>query len=202
MTEYEKWTLFLQGAAVFATLVIAALAIWGEKIRQIWNKPQLKLHLDAPSLTRTSGGQRGWYYLIKVRNQKASSPAKNVRILLTNILKKGPDGSWIEQRFSGPTQVTWRWPDLMPLYATIGPQENSSFGYLLENSRAFRLQLYWYPNNLTAEIPPNDPTRLKFKAVSDTAQSNVLTIELAWDGQWVEGSAEMRDHLAVKEISA
>ena len=202
MTPYEKWNLSFQGLAIIVTLILAAIAIWGEKVRQIWIKPKLEINLDIPSLTKTTVGQKGWYYLIKVSNMKVSSPARNVRLLLTDVFKRGPEGSWIEQRFSGPTQVTWRWPDLMPLYATIGPEEHSTFGYILQGSNSFRLQLYWYPNNLNPEIPPNDPTRLKFKAVSDTVQSNVLTVELAWDGQWVEGSAEMQNHLIVREIRA
>jgi hypothetical protein len=201
MTEYERWNLILQATGILVTLILATIAIWGEKIRQLWIKPKLELHLDSPSLTSTADGKKVWCYLIKVLNHRNSSPAKNVRVLLTSIFKKRPDGCWAEQRFSGPIQVTWRWPNWTPLYATIGPQEHCTFGNLREGSKSFRLQSYWCPNNLIPEIAENDPTRLKFKAVSDNAESNILTIELAWDGQWIEGSAEMCDHIIVKEIN-
>jgi hypothetical protein len=180
---------------------VVVVAIWGERIRQIWVKPKLRIRLDDPSFTTTSGGQRGWYYLLRVTNEKESSPARNVRVLLTRVLKRGPDGSWQEQRFSGHTQVNWRWTQLMPLYATIGPDELSTFGQLLEGSDSFELQLYWYPNNLTPTIPSNEPTRLQFKAVSDTVASDTLTVEVAWDGDWVEGRLEMQNHLVVREIT-
>lgn len=98
------------------------------------------------------------------------------------------------------TQVTWRWPQFSPLYATVGPDELSTFGALLENSNSIELKLYWYPNNLQKTIPPNEPTRLEFKAVSDSAASNPLIIQISWDGIWVEGEAEMRTHCIVEEI--
>jgi hypothetical protein len=201
MTEFEKYSLLVRAFGVAATFAAVIVAIWGERIRQIWNKPRLKVSLNEPAFNVTVSGIRGWYYLIRVANSKPSTPAKNVRLLLTNVYKKGPDGSWREQRFSGPTQVTWRWPQWSPLYATIGPEELSTFGSLLENSN-FELQLYWYPNNLQRAIAPNDPTRFQFKAVSDIAESEPLAVEVAWDGQWAEGSAEIRQHLIVKEIKA
>ncbi len=90
----------------------------------------------------------------------------------------------------------------MPLYLTVGPDEVATFGCLLSGDDTFGLQVYWCPHNLDRTISANDPTRLNFQAVSDTKRSNILTIEVAWDGEWVEGSAEMAEHLVVKEITA
>jgi hypothetical protein len=202
MTLFEKFSLWINSIFAFLTLLAIIAAIWGEKIRQIWTKPRLKIRLFEPSLTPTTDGTNGWYYLIKVTNERSSSPAKNVRILLTNSYRQGPDNRWMEQRFSGPTQVMWRWPQHTPLYVTVGPAELATFGFLLENANSFQLQLYSYPNNLQRTIPPREPTRLKFLAVSDTAESKPLIIEVAWDGVWVEGRDEMRDHLVVNEIIA
>lgn len=202
MTPFEKYSLWINIIFAFLTFAAIIAAIWGEKIRQIWTKPKLKINLCEPSLTKTNTGIRGWYYIIQVSNERSSSPANNARILLTNIYKKGPDGSWIEQKFSGPTQVMWRWPQLSPHYTTVGPDEQSTFGYLLENANSFKLQLYWYPNNLKNNIPSNESTRLTFKAVSDTTESNPLNIEVAWDGIWAEGRAEMKNHLVIKEVIA
>jgi len=117
-----------------------------------------------------------------------------------HVYKKGPDDSWQKQNFSGPTQVLWQWHRNRPLYGTIGPDDASTFGCLSENSDAFELQLYWIPNNLNPRIHSDDPTRLEFKAVSDTAESKTITVEVAWDGKWAEGRAEMPNHLVVKEI--
>ena len=201
MTDYEQYSLIIRAAGVTATLIAIIIAIWGERIRQIWTKPRLSISLHEPGFTKTTSGIKGWYYLISVTNDRQSSPARNARLLLTRVFKKGPDGSWQEQRFSGPTQVCWQFPKRKPLYPTVGPEELSTFGSLLENSDALELALYWYPNNLEPKIPPNEPTRLEFKAVSDIAESKALVIEVAWDGRWVEGAKEMRDHCIVQEVT-
>jgi len=174
MTEYEKYSLLLNIIYVVATLLLAALALWGEKIRQIWTKPRLSIDLDEPTLTSHTDGKDGWYYHIRVKNSRKSTPARNVRVLLCAVFKKGPDGEWHERKFSGPVQALWRWPQYAPQYATVGPDEHSTFGCLREDSNSFQIQLYWTPLNLNCAIIPNDPTKLQFKAVSDTAESSML----------------------------
>lgn len=56
--------------------------------------------------------------------------------------------------------------------------------------------------NLPRQIIFNNPTKLTFKAVSDIAESNELTLELAWDGKWEQGFIEMKNHMIIKEVSA
>ena len=189
----------INGVGVLATLAVVILAIWGQRIRQLWTKPQLKIELMEPSLN-TANGQKTWYYLLRISNDRQSAPASNVRVHLEQVYKKGPEGSWQKQHFSGPTQVLWRWHTSRPQYAKIGPEDASPFGCLSEKSNAFELQLYWCPNNLSPRIHSNDPTRLEFKAVSDTAESRTITVQVAWDGEWAEGGAEMPNHLVVQEI--
>lgn len=203
MTDFEKYSLWISLGGVLATLAAVVVAIWGERIRQYFASPKLTITLEEPSLTTRNDGRNGWYYLLCVRNERQTTPALNVRVLLIRVFKKGPDGSWQEQRFSGPTQVTWRWPDLMPLYATIGlAEERATFGSLLQDSRAFKLRLYSYPNNLQREVPRGEPTRFEFRAVSDTVGSETITVEVAWDGTWAEGLTEMKRHLIVKQVHA
>jgi hypothetical protein len=200
---YQKWSILISGAYVVITLGLVVAAIWGEKIRQWLNKPRLRMILDQQTLTTHSDtNKKGWYYHLLVINDKKNSPAKNVRVLLSKVSKKGPDGLWHEHKFSGPVQVMWIWPDMMPQYLTVGPEEHSTFGRLLEDSNLFEFRLYLRPMNLPSGIPPNDPTKLEFKAVSDTAESKVLRLEIAWDGQWVQGITEMKDHLIIKEVDA
>ncbi len=76
----------------------------------------------------------------------------------------------------------------------------STFGFVVEDATRFALQLYWCPNNLDPNFPLNEPIRMKFKAASDSAESNTLTVQVAWDGVWNEGSNEMQQHLIVRVI--
>ncbi len=201
MTDYEKYSLLVTTIGSFVTILAVTVAIWGERIRQWWTKAKLRIFLSDShgSLTIRRDGKKGRYYSLSVTNERRSSPARNVRVLLTGIEKKGPDGNWKQIGFSAPVHVTWKWPKITPPYATIGPDEMSTFGFVIEDSDKFTLQLYWCPNNLNPAFLPNEPIRLSFKAVSDTVESNLLTVEVTWDGKWVEGSNEMQEHLIVKE---
>jgi hypothetical protein len=199
MSEYEKYSLIISAAGVLTAIAVVVVAIWGEWFRQLLTKPKLILKFENPSFNVTTNGIKGWYYILRVKNKRSSSPAKNVRILLTNIYKKGPGGSWREVTFSGPVHVTWRWPQITPFHTTVGPDEFSTFGHLLENSKGFVLTLIGPPNNLQPLIPPNDPTRLVYKAVSDTAESNPISIEMVWNGQWDADSAKMENNLTIHE---
>jgi hypothetical protein len=202
MTPFEKYSLLINSIFAFLTLSAVIIAIWGERIRQLWTKPKLKVEFDEPTLTSHTDGKEGWYYHLQISNNRKSSPANNVRVLLYKVFKKGPDGLWRERKFSGPVQVMWRWPQHMPQYTIIGPDEHSTFACLREDSHSIQLRLYWIPLNLDPDIGPNDPTRLEFKAVSDTAESDTRTLEIAWDGQWVQGSTEMSNHMIVKIVDA
>jgi hypothetical protein len=201
MTKYETWSLVVQIAGTVIAIVVIVVAVLGEKIRQWLSKPKITLALREPNLTITNNQLKGWYYLLKVENSRRTCPAENVRVWMTKIYKKGPDDSWLEQRFSGPTQVKWQWPDTMPQFLTVGPEVNATFAAVLQGTGAIKLCMYWYPNNLAPTIKPNDPTRLLFKAVSDMHESNEITIEIAWDGKWVEGRTEMAEHLIITQCA-
>ena len=202
MTEYEKYSLLVGFLASLVTFMAVIVAIWGERIRQLWIKPKLKISLADPQglFTTRADKKKARYYSLDVRNERRSSPAKNVRVLLTEIIKQGPDGNWRPIVFSGPVHVTWKWPNITPAYATIGPDEMSTFGFVVEDAKRFALQLYWCPNNLEPSFPPNEAIRMRFKAVSDSTESNTLTVQVAWDGMWNEGSKEMQQHLIVKVV--
>lgn len=202
MTDYEKYRLLMAGVSSLVTFLAVIVAIWGERLRQLWTQPKLRISLSDTqgSLTTRADGRKGRYYSLRVTNKRRSSPANNVRVLLTGIRKKRPDGNWRPVRFSAPVHVTWKWPNTTPPYTTIGPDEMSTFGFILEDAERFELQLYWQPNNLDPTFAPNEPVRLLFKAVSDTVESNSLVVQVAWDGEWKEGSEEMKQHLVVNEV--
>ena len=202
MSDYELSSLWVNGAMAVATFLAVLVALFGERLRQSWIRPKLKLELIEPAFTKNNLVQAGWYYLLNASNKRLESPASNVRVMLTRVLRQSPDGSWQEQRFSGPIQVTWRWPDQMPQFATVGQPATATFGFLRENQRAFQLSMVFYPNNLDPEIAADTPTRLVFRAVSDTSESDELVLEVAWDGAWTEEWSEINDHLKVKAVPA
>lgn len=201
MTTFEQATLWTTGLAAAATFMAVLVALFGERLRQHWTAPKLTLHLEPPAFNTTSNLARaGWYFIIRVSNERVSSPAANTRVLLTRVSKRAPDGSWQESPFSGPVQVEWRWSDMMPRYATVGSDEFATFGALLEGDSALQLRMFWYPNNLDPYIRANEPTRLDFRADSDTARSDEFSVEVRWDGVWESETSALVDHLTVVPV--
>jgi hypothetical protein len=197
MSPYEKCDLVIAAAGVLFTFLAVLIAIWGQPIRNHWSKPRLQIALKPPVFAETTHGKKGWYYLISVTNTRRSAPAQHVQLLLTTIWKQDPAGSWYEHVFSGPVQVTWRWHHNTPQFRTIGPEAHAVLGTLREDEQ-FKLQLYLYPTNIIKWIRWDEPTLLVFKAVSDTAESKPLAIELTWDGKWTDAQDDIGKHCVVR----
>ena len=107
--------MIISGSGVIVTIIVIVVAVFGERIRQLWRSPKLNIRLDEPTYTHTREGINGWFYLIKVWNERKSISAEDTRLNLNKVYKKAPDDTWHEKPFSGPTQVMWQWGQLTPL---------------------------------------------------------------------------------------
>jgi hypothetical protein len=156
MTKAEFWSIVVQGTAALASLFLAVLAIWGDWIRHRLLGPKLTINLlDSEGiLTQITDGKSGRYYKLRVANERKWSPAKNVRVVLTEILKPAADNTLSPQVLSGPLQLTWQW--LLPQYPTVGPEEICTFANLIKGHN-FSLSPYIKPNNFVGflEHKPN-----------------------------------------------
>jgi len=187
-----------------STLILATLAIWGEEIRYRIAGPKLSLRLLDPQGTLTFGSDKnrtpGWYYILKVSNERKSVPAKNVRVNLTKILKPGEDGTFVEQVLSGPLQLTWRFPRNRSQYATVGPDESCTFARLIRGW-SFELSTYVIPNNFVGFLNAGERMRIEVIAGAENAESNALCLEISWDGNWSEEPEQMQNYLVVREVN-
>jgi hypothetical protein len=91
----DKSTFYLATQAFIAlgTVVVAILAIWGERIRALIAGPNLefKLHNPRGNLTERQNGRRTLYYHIKIENKRRWALARRVRVLLVGIAKRASD---------------------------------------------------------------------------------------------------------------
>src|SRR6266478_2771680 len=101
----------IQVASVIATLILGALAIWGESLRARWVGPRLTLELLDPLGERIGMGPDGtpsrWYHL-RVTNQRRSAAAQNVRVVLVKVLRPSADGVFQPVPLSGQLQLGWQ----------------------------------------------------------------------------------------------
>lgn len=203
MTEYQIWSLVIEAVGVIATVIIIFIALFGEKIKQLWNSPKLKIDLTEPTcnITGPPSKQWGWYYRIKVWNKRKRVPAENTILNLNKVYKKTSEYDWQEQHFSGPSQINWQWTKTTPRKINIGYNEEiATFGSILEHGNLFNLKLYEYPNNLRRSIQANEPTVLEFQAVAYNAKSKPLLVEVSWNGEWSNKELEMKKKFVVHQI--
>ncbi len=199
----NPWSIVIQALGTVATILVAILAIWGEYVRSRFAGPRLSLTLHDPegeAIARSSGEMTRYYHL-KVSNRRRWAPARNVRVVLTSIIKPAADGTLPARRLSGPLQLTWQFPQIHPQYPTIGPDDICDLGCLVRG-KGFELTPYVIPNNFEGHLDQPGRMLVEVQAVADNAESKSLTIEVAWDGKWSDDTAEMRRHLVVKAANS
>lgn len=184
------------------TVAVAILAIWGDWVRTKLAGPQLVLSLlnTRGDLNPTNYGQKQIYYHLKVENQRTWSPAKQVRVLVTGIKKRRPDGSYYAEQMIAPLQLTWAYPQFHELFPTIGTAETCDFGFLSQGDDQFKLSPYISPNNFAGHIKKGDSMQVQVVATAHNGVSEPISIEVSWDGVWSADLEEMQRHLVIKQL--
>jgi len=59
MTPFEEYSQLISSIFAFLTLSAVIIAIWGERARQIWSKPKLKIEVAEPTLTSHTDVKKG-----------------------------------------------------------------------------------------------------------------------------------------------
>jgi len=116
----EAGNLAQWASAVMAT-IIAVLAIWGDAIRSKLAGPQIDISLrpGPGDLNYRADGTRTLYHHIMVRNRRSWSPAKQLRLLIVGLERRGPDGSYFPESLVTPLQLTWSFPGAHEVLPTV-----------------------------------------------------------------------------------
>jgi len=190
---------------VIGTFVLAgialAIAFWGEPLRRWSVRPLLTLNFEEPAWNWTQDKRGGWYYLLKVSNKRETQPATNVRLNLIGADTLEKNGKWHQTQFSGPVQVCWRWPESTSRHITVGPEEYATIFSFIEGEKSGTVNLIDPPLNTMTRYAAGWTVRFHFQAVSDYGKSNILVVEVHWDGNWSNDLQKMKKHLTVDVIS-
>lgn len=189
--------------SAIGTILVAILAIWGEKIRSLLAGPKLEIepYNILGHLTFRGSGVSTWYYHLKVVNKRQWSPAKRVRVLCTKIFKKRPEGNFEDQHVIVPFQMVWSPPNFHELLPTIKKYDIFDLGHLDQGSDKFELEIYVRFHYLPGFIKKNECYRIGLEIEADNFHSNnIKWYEISWDGLWDENQTEMKDHLIIREV--
>jgi len=199
----EIYSEVIKTVGVLGTLLIAALAIWGEQIRHRATGPKLSIRLHDPEggLTWFSDGAKARYYHLKVENRRPHAPATRVKIMMREYYSFGPHGNFIRDAAHFPLQLTYIFPNLAghDPRPTIGSSTLCDIGFVREGDD-FRFTTYIIPHTFKSVIKPNERVKIVVRAEADNAMSEELSLEIAWSGTWKEDTQQMAKELVIREI--
>jgi hypothetical protein len=187
------------------TVAVAVLAIWGDFFRYKFAGPQLELSLNdlRGNLTPRTNGTHTYFFHLKIRNRRVWSPAKDVRVLVERIARRGPDGSFFAEPLVYPVPLAWTPSELGDFQRTIADTETCDLGFLDQNAEAFKLSVLFAPGNFKGYVRADRAIHVRIVALGqNVTSSRPLFLEIAWDGRWTTDRDEMRKHLVIKEIAA
>jgi len=202
MTDHQ-FTLYMtsQWFMVIATLLLGAIAIWGDWIKAKLIGPRLVVDILNPmgEATQFSDGVASRHYHLIVRNKIKSSPAHNVRVLMTGLSRPTADGRYGNSTLSGGVQFVWQFKDSVPQFPVIGSPLICDLGNIRQDG-PFTLATMFRPIYLDTTINSNQRAKVTVQAVSDECVSPPLNVEISWDGKWEEDTGRMAEHVVIKVV--
>jgi hypothetical protein len=196
------WYMVSQWAVAFGTIILAIVAIWGHIIRTRWFGPRLRLALknQRGEVSLFNDGVVSRYYHLRVWNERRSSPAHNVRVVVKEVYRPNADGTMSQTPLSGPLQLTWQFQGSNPQFQTIGAESICDLGYL-RKGEPFTLSMLFHHISFDLKVRQGQKAIVVLIALSDEGESNELKIEIAWDGEWSDDTDEIIRHMIVKQLA-
>ncbi len=204
MSDKSGWSLFIEALIAFGTLSVAILAIWGDWIRSKLAPPKLVVesHNLRGVVTSYTNGARVIYYYLKLRNLRPWISAKNCRVLLHSVSRRGPNQRLSPAPLPVPAQFVWAPAELFPLLINITNEQIIDFGRVAENSNQFEPVLYSYANNFPGYVGPNEAARYLLEIVADGYHSvSPQVFEVGWNGTWSDNLDQMSRNLTITEVT-
>lgn len=208
--ESFDWTTFFIGLTAFGTILVAVVAIWGEWLRAKCVGPRLRLvphnlRGDVTTVTVRDGQDvtrfRAIYYHLRVENHRSWVTARNCRVILRQIFRCGPDGTFQPVPLAVPLQYVWAPAEWSPVFQSITDQAVLDFGCITEHAKIFKPILYITSADFQGFITTNQAVRYGLQIVADNYVSpNLQIFEVAWNGNWTENLDEMQQNLTIREI--
>ena len=199
-----NWVVNL-GVAV-GTLLTVGVALFGEQLRAKVFPPRLKLKLlrkeGEKTQLRSNLGvvvDDVRYFHLQVWNERRWSPAEQVQVYLTRLAEPGPSDE-LQVTWVGNVPLRWRDQEVVPLLQTVGAAKDCDFCMVQKKEGTLSLMPLLVPNNLNARRQGKCRFVAWLQVRSNQADSEVIRIQVAWDGLWEDGDTEMKRHLVVERL--
>lgn len=210
------WNWGVQALLAAGTFLAVVVALFGDRLRYLLQPPKLRLELVTPAgecvpvgVKSPNGEVRqtyARYYHLKVLNERRWSSATDAQVFLTSIEEPDAVG---ENRlvWAGEVPFKWQHAEIRGIQPrSLGSAQIVDLCNVVQSNEMglgkwVELDLLFTPSGI------ENPRRNGFKLVlgiqakSKEVDSNVLRLEIAWDGKWADGNDEMKRHLVVQRIA-
>jgi hypothetical protein len=199
---------WVQEAGVIGTWVVGVLALFGDRIRAWLFRPDLHLELTSkigsysPQAGRQHDGavvtRHARYYHLTVTNRARYPVAKDVHVLLLGVERL--DQQTPPTETSGwyvPLPLGWAYGGY-PLAREIGRKTEAIADLLFV--RGDKLEFVPIHTPLNFQKDYSGKTRLRVTAVArgTDCESNILKLEIEWNGLWERDDDAMKKHFVIR----
>lgn len=190
-------------AEAIGTWAIAIIAVWGD-----WLKSKIFPPILSVELLSRRGGElivavfadgsqvQSRYYHLRVTNKRKYSPANKVQIVISSISTPGPTGE-PQVILNEPLPLRWRHQEFQPLQLTIGHEERHADIVSVNERKQLILLTLFRTFNLQQTYTGSTHLWITARAEGENCHTDPFVIEIAWDGEWNPGEAEMERHLTI-----
>ena len=193
--------------AAIATFLAVVVALFQERIKRSVLAPRLELSLKSTKgvlETRPNGG-KALYYHVAVRNRRPRNPAWHVKVCVTGLAKKAADGQYNPVPLVTPMQLHWAYSlrelEFREQYPTVFTEDTCDLLFLDQGASSALLSTYVDANQWGGYVGKHESMRISLDAVSDNSKASAhLTVEVSWDGTWVDDPEAMQHHLVVRSV--
>jgi hypothetical protein len=207
-----EWLTVFTGLAAFGTIAVAIMAIWGEWVRTTFVGPKLQLakhnfrgkvgevNVIDPVQNQVYKKKTVFYHLC-VQNSRPWFPGKNCRVMLRQLHRRGPDGTFYPVNLVVPRQYMWAPSEWSPALQTVTDSEILDFGRIVSGTGKFEPMLYTFGSDFDGFVKANEAVRYSLQVIADNAKPSLLQIfEVAWNGEWSENLDRMEQNLKIREV--
>jgi len=212
MALWQFWTNWVvQLGIAVGTILAVIVALFGGWLRGHFMPPSLTLKLQdtrgvqspcfliSPNGTRRQSESR--WYCVKIENSRRWSPATQTQVLMLEIQEPDAAGE-MKPIWFGAMPIKWRSEGHLPFGKTIGAWAECDVCSVIKGGTGEKEG--WVAIHPAIPEPAMKVQRtsacrfvLVLQARRVEADSNVLRVEIAWDGRWADDSTQMARHLVI-----
>lgn len=142
------------------------------------------------------------YYHVQVSNARRWTKAHNARTMLLRLEEETKTG-WVSVWSGGGIPMVWQHQDQLGSVRNIGPSAFADIAHVVQDidparTKWLELTPTFAPYGVQLRYHEPCSLRLTLQAQSDESDSEPLTVEIRWNGQWHDGALEMAQHVLLQ----